>query len=164
MYFVQQWYSLADEAVEYAVDDSQVLRTFMGLDLSRTSVPDATTLMGFHHLLEVHDLTKAMLVEVNVMLMERGLLRGWPRAMTLFCHLLRLSPPDRNFDSTTGNPHGAVRVMGGNVKMKRPVCGPFHFSGGGGEIRTHERFPFAGFQDRCNRPLCHTSKPPCLRK
>lgn len=93
MYFVQQWYSLADEAVEYAVDDSQVLRTFMGLDLSRTSVPDATTLMGFHHLLEVHDLTKAMLVEVNVMLMERGLLRGWPRAMTLFCHLLRLSPP-----------------------------------------------------------------------
>ena len=29
--------------------------------------------------------------------------------------------------------------------------------GGGGEIRTHERLPFAGFQDRCNRPLCHTS-------
>lgn len=31
-------------------------------------------------------------------------------------------------------------------------------SGGSGEIRTHERFPFAGFQDRCNRPLCHASK------
>lgn len=46
----------------------------MGIDLSRTSVPDATTLMGFRHLLEAHDLTKAMLVEVNVMLMERGLL------------------------------------------------------------------------------------------
>ena len=30
--------------------------------------------------------------------------------------------------------------------------------GGSGEIRTHERFPFAGFQDRCNRPLCHASK------
>lgn len=30
-------------------------------------------------------------------------------------------------------------------------------SGGSGEIRTHERFPFAGFQDRCNRPLCHAS-------
>ncbi len=29
--------------------------------------------------------------------------------------------------------------------------------GGGGEIRTHERLPFAGFQDQCNRPLCHTS-------
>ena len=46
----------------------------MGIDLSRTSVPDATTLMGFRHLLEAHDLSQAMLVEVNVMLMERGLL------------------------------------------------------------------------------------------
>ena len=74
MYFVQQWYGLADEAVEDAVYDSQALRNFMGIDLSRTSVPDATTLMGFRHLLEAHDLTKSMLVEVNVMLMERGLL------------------------------------------------------------------------------------------
>ena len=46
----------------------------MGIDFSRTSVPDATTLMGFRHLLEANDLTNAMLVEVNVMLMERGLL------------------------------------------------------------------------------------------
>ena len=74
MYFVQQWYGLADEAVEDAVYDSQALRSFMGIDLSRTSVPDATTLMGFRHLLEAHDLTKAMLVEINAMLMERGLL------------------------------------------------------------------------------------------
>ena len=74
MCFVQQWYGLADEAVEDAVYDSQALRNFMGIDLSRTSVPDATTLMGFRHLLEAHDLTKAMLVEINAMLMERGLL------------------------------------------------------------------------------------------
>jgi transposase, IS5 family len=74
MYFVQQWYGLADEAVEDAVYDSQALRNFMGIDLSRQSVPDATTLMGFRHLLEANDLTKAMLVEVNVMLMARGLL------------------------------------------------------------------------------------------
>jgi len=74
MYFVQQWYGLADEAVEDAVYDSQALRNFMGIDLSRQSVPDATTLMGFRHLLEANDLTRAMLVEVNVMLMERGLL------------------------------------------------------------------------------------------
>jgi IS5 family transposase len=74
MYFVQQWYGLADEAVEDAIYDSQALRNFMGIDLSRQSVPDATTLMGFRHLLEANDLTRAMLVEVNVMLMERGLL------------------------------------------------------------------------------------------
>ena len=74
MYFVQQWYGLADEAVEDAIYDSQALRNFMDIDLSHTSVPDATTLMGFRHLLEANDLTRAMLVEVNAMLLERGLL------------------------------------------------------------------------------------------
>ena len=74
MYFVQQWYGLADEAVEDAIYDSQALRNFMGIDLSRERVPDATTLMGFRHLLEAHDLAQAMLVEVNAMLIERGLL------------------------------------------------------------------------------------------
>lgn len=74
MYFVQQWYGLADEAVEDAIYDSQALRHFMGIDLSRESVPDATTLMGFRHLLEANHLPQAMLVEVNAMLIERGLL------------------------------------------------------------------------------------------
>lgn len=74
MYFVQQWYGLADEAVEDAVYDSQALRQFLNIDLSKQSVPDATTLMGFRHLLEAHNLTQAMLVEINAMLIERGLL------------------------------------------------------------------------------------------
>ncbi len=74
MYSVQQWYALADEAVEDAVYDSQALRNFMSIDLSQQSVPDATTLMGFRHLLEANDLPQAMLVEVNAMLIERGLL------------------------------------------------------------------------------------------
>jgi Transposase DDE domain len=57
----------------------------MDLDLSCASAPDATTLMGFRHLLEAHDLTKAMLVEINAMLIERGLLmsQGTPVDATL---------------------------------------------------------------------------------
>lgn len=74
MYFVQQWYSLADEAVEDAIYDSQALRQFLDIDLSWQSVPDATTLMGFRHLLEAHNLTQEMLIEINAMLIERGLL------------------------------------------------------------------------------------------
>jgi IS5 family transposase len=74
MYFIQQWYGLADEAVEDEIYDSQALRNFMDIDLSKQSVPDATTLMGFRHLLEANDLPQAMLVEVNAMLIERGLL------------------------------------------------------------------------------------------
>ena len=74
MYWLQQWHGLADEAVEDAVYDSQALSGFMGINRSRESVPDATTLMGFRHLLEENDKTQAMLVELNAMLLERGLL------------------------------------------------------------------------------------------
>ncbi|MEO7320401.1 MAG: transposase, partial [Nitrosospira sp.] len=73
MYFVQQWHGLADEAVEDAIYDSQALRNFMDIDLCQQSVPNATTLMGFRHLQDAHDLAQAMLVEVNAMLIERGL-------------------------------------------------------------------------------------------
>src|SRR6188472_2626168 len=41
MYCLQQWYGLADEAVEDALYDSQALRDFVGIDLSHESVPDA---------------------------------------------------------------------------------------------------------------------------
>ena len=59
MYFVQQWYGLADEAVEDALYDSQALRDFCGINLAREFVPDATTLMGFRHLLEANQLPRA---------------------------------------------------------------------------------------------------------
>ena len=74
MYFVQQWYGLADEAVEDALYDSQALRDFCGINLAREAVPDATTLMGFRHLLEACELPQAILKEVNTLLKERGLL------------------------------------------------------------------------------------------
>ena len=74
MYFLQQWYTLADEALEDALYDSQAMREFIGIDLGRESVPDATTLLKFRRLLEQHDLTVAILGEVNAHLTERGLL------------------------------------------------------------------------------------------
>ena len=74
MYFVQQWYGLADEAVEDALYDSQALRRFCGIDLAVESVPDATTLMKFRHRLEANQLTQAMLSEVNALLKEKKLL------------------------------------------------------------------------------------------
>ena len=74
IYFLQQWYALADEAREDALYDSQALRTFAGIDLSVEAVPDATTLLKFRHLLEAHDLTRAIFGEVGAMLEERKLL------------------------------------------------------------------------------------------
>lgn len=74
IYFLQQWYALADEALEDALYDSQALRTFAGIDLSVDPVPDATTLLNFRHLLEAHDLTRRIFKEVNALLTERKLL------------------------------------------------------------------------------------------
>ena len=74
IYFLQQWYALADEALEDALYDSQAMRTFAGIDLSVDPVPDATTLLKFRHLLEEHDLTRQIFAEVNALLRERKLL------------------------------------------------------------------------------------------
>jgi IS5 family transposase len=73
IYFLQQWYALADEALEDALYDSQAMRTFTGIDLSVEGVPDATTLLNFRHLLEKHDLPKAILEEVGALLAEKKL-------------------------------------------------------------------------------------------
>jgi len=74
IYFLQQWYGLADEALEDTIYDSQAMRGFTGIDLGAEAVPDATTLLHFRHLLEAHALTARILAEVNALLGERQLL------------------------------------------------------------------------------------------
>ncbi len=74
IYFLQQWYGLADEALEDALYDSQALRGFAGIDLNRDPVPDATTLLKFRHWLERHELTRALFDDIAAMLEARGLL------------------------------------------------------------------------------------------
>jgi IS5 family transposase len=74
MYFLQQWYTLADEALEDALYESQSMRGFVGIDLGVEAVPDATTLLKFRHLLERHALTQKLLEEVNAHLESHKLL------------------------------------------------------------------------------------------
>ncbi len=74
IHFLQQWYGLADEAMEDALYDSQALRGFAGIDLTVAAVPDATTIMNLRHWLESHELSQALFAEVSAMLEERGLL------------------------------------------------------------------------------------------
>lgn len=66
-------YALADEALEDAIYDSQAMRDFVGIDLAIESVPDATTLLRFRHLLEKHALTQRIFEEINAHLAEQGL-------------------------------------------------------------------------------------------
>lgn len=74
IYFMQQWFNLADEATEDALYDSESMRRFAGIELGRDPVPDATTLLRFRHLLEEHGLTKKLFKQVDRHLESNGLL------------------------------------------------------------------------------------------
>jgi transposase, IS5 family len=76
MYFVQHWFNLADAACEDALLDSTALRRFVGIDLGRERVPDATTLLKFRRLLEKHKLGEALFAEVGEVLQASGLKVG----------------------------------------------------------------------------------------
>src|ERR1039457_6733851 len=90
VYFLQQWYGLADEALEDALYDSQSLQGFARIDLAAEGVPDATTLLKFRRLLETHDLCKGLLTAINADLTARGLLL---REGTLVDATLIAAPP-----------------------------------------------------------------------
>ena len=90
MYFLQQWYSLSDEGLEDTIYDSQAMREFIGIDLSREQVPDATTLLKFRRRLEENKLTEAMFKQVAEHLGKRGLLM---REGTLVDATIIAAPP-----------------------------------------------------------------------
>ncbi len=74
MYVAQQCFGLSDEGIEDALYDSQAIRRFVGIDLSRESAPDATTLLKFRRLLETHQLTESIFNAINAHLAKKGLL------------------------------------------------------------------------------------------
>jgi IS5 family transposase len=90
VYFLQQWYGLADEAIEDAIYDSQAMRGFARIDLTADGVPDATTLLKFRRLLETNDLCKGIFKAINEDLTTRGLMM---RAGTLVDATLLAAPP-----------------------------------------------------------------------
>ena len=90
VYFLQQWYGLADEALEDALYDSQALQGFARIDLCADGVPDATTFLKFRRLLETHNLCQGLFSAINADLTARGLLL---REGTLVDATLIAAPP-----------------------------------------------------------------------
>ena len=73
VYFMQQWFTLSDPAMEEAFFDTPLYREFAQLpELSR--LPDESTILRFRHRLEKHKLTEKILATVNELLTQRGLL------------------------------------------------------------------------------------------
>jgi IS5 family transposase len=101
IHFLQQWYGLADGAMEDALYDSQALRGFAGIDLTVAAVPEETTILNFRHWLEQHELSKALFSEVSAMLEERGLLM---RQGTIVDATIIAAPPSTKNKSKARDP------------------------------------------------------------
>ena len=94
IYFLQQWYQLSDPGAEEALYDIHSMRAFAGLELGRDAIPDETTILNFRHLLEAHDLTKAIFEAVNAHLQDKGaMLRG---GTIMDATLIAASPSTKN--------------------------------------------------------------------
>ena len=74
IHFMQQWFGLSDPAMEEALWETPLLREFASISSDLEGVPDETTILKFRHLLEKHELSKALFDEMTGVLTERGLL------------------------------------------------------------------------------------------
>ena len=73
MYLIANWFNLADEACEDALYDVPAFRDFCRIDLGRESVPDATTLLKFRHLLEEHQIGAGLFAKIGELLQANGM-------------------------------------------------------------------------------------------
>ena len=73
IYFLQNWYALSDPMAEEMLYDSDAMRQFTGIELGDDRIPDETTILNFRHLLETHQLTEKLFVEVNTHLADQGI-------------------------------------------------------------------------------------------
>jgi IS5 family transposase len=124
MYFLQLCFTLADEALEDAIYDSQAFRNFLRIDLSRERVPDATTLGGFRHWLEDGELGKALFARINAELEARRLMlhRGTLLDATI---IVRCQLPWPVGDNYLGRSPASGRIrVGPELMGMAPLAGP----------------------------------------
>jgi hypothetical protein len=110
MYFLANWLNLADEACEEALYDIPLFREFCRIGLGKESAPDASTLLGFRHLVEA-----------------RELLSGGSGQAIAFIHTLRwlhaialaATWPSRR---PQGLPRRDARAMTGVMRIRLLIC------------------------------------------
>ena len=73
IHFMQQWFTLSDPGMEEAFFDTPLYREFAQLD-EFARLPDESTILRFRHRLEKHKLAEQILLTVNELLTQRGLL------------------------------------------------------------------------------------------
>jgi IS5 family transposase len=73
VHHLQQWDSLSDLAMEEGLIEVPTILWFAGLDLISDGIPDETTILTIHHLLERHELGEQLFKTVKDGLSARGI-------------------------------------------------------------------------------------------
>lgn len=74
MYLMQNWFNLSDEGIEDAIYDSYAMKKFLKIDFNEETVPDATTLLKFRHMLEQNLIGAKIFADVKKRLDSVGLM------------------------------------------------------------------------------------------
>ena len=77
IHLVQMWAGYSDPQMEDVLHENQTFLSFLsfsGLSRGIDNIPDETTILNFRHLLERHNLSKAIFDEVKAVLAAKGLL------------------------------------------------------------------------------------------
>ena len=71
---LQQWYNLADLAMEEAIYDRRSFAKFLDIDLMNDRIPDETTILNFRHLIEEKQIAERFFELINKQLEKQGLM------------------------------------------------------------------------------------------
>ena len=74
IFIMQRWFGLSDPAMEEALHGMDLFRELAQLDASATRLPDESTALRFHNLIEANSFAFQMLDSVNAKLIKGGLL------------------------------------------------------------------------------------------
>jgi len=74
IHLLQQWFTLSDPLMVEMLIDSPCFRHFARIETMDGRIPDETTILNFHHLLEEHRIAEQILEGVNQMLSDRGVM------------------------------------------------------------------------------------------
>ena len=74
IYFCQNWYQLSDDGIEDTLYDSESVRRFCLGNAALESIPDATTIARFRHVLERHKLQEKLFELVRKKLETAGIM------------------------------------------------------------------------------------------
>ena len=101
IYFLPQWFTLAEPAAEAPIEDREALRGFARVALGDEVVADESTMVRCRHLLEQHGLSHAICAAVAELWEAR---RRWLRAGTLVDATLSAAPRSTQHASAPRDP------------------------------------------------------------